>query len=142
MKRLQIHAAASVSLNNVGPVPEERIGSDVSNNYDSFLFNMDSRTRRGTALKGGISYNLKGVILGAKYDRIDPLFRTLGNYYSCVMWRNPGHGGFRYDHNDCASKRNSDANTTTWSTSRTRVRCARSCPGTFPITAARSIPAR
>jgi hypothetical protein len=81
MKRLQIHAAASVSLNNVGPVPEERIGSDVSNNYDSFLFNMDSRTRRGTALKGGISYNLKGVILGAKYDRIDPLFRTLGNYY-------------------------------------------------------------
>ncbi|HRH68033.1 MAG TPA: hypothetical protein PLB89_00865 [Flavobacteriales bacterium] len=81
VKSLQVHAAASVSLNNVGQVPDERSGSDVSNNYDSFLFNVDSRTRRGTAIKGGISYNVHGMIIGAKYDRIEPLFRTLGNYY-------------------------------------------------------------
>lgn len=82
-KGVQVNVTAALSLANQGLVPDERSGSgeEVSNNYDSFLFNLDRGTQHGTAVKGGISYNLRGMVIGAKYDRIDPLFRTLGNYY-------------------------------------------------------------
>ncbi len=82
-KKLQLKVDAAGSLHNVGVVPETREGglADLGNNYDTFLFNMDPRSRRGTAVKAGLSYNMKGTTFGLNYDRIDPLFRTLGNYF-------------------------------------------------------------
>jgi len=82
-KSLQWQLDAAGSLHNVGTVPDERTGdqADVANNYDSFLFNVDPRTRRGTALKTGISYNVRGTTFSANYDRIEPLFQSLGNYF-------------------------------------------------------------
>ena len=82
-KGLQFELDAAASLNNVGTVPQAREGegSELSNDFDSPLFNVDQRSRRGTAVRTGLSYNIKGVTISGKYDRIDPLFRTLGNYY-------------------------------------------------------------
>ena len=82
-KSLQFQADIAGSLLNVGEVPEERTGdlADLANNYDTPLFNVDPRTRRGSAIKSGLSYNVKGTTFSVNYDRIDPLFRTLGNYY-------------------------------------------------------------
>lgn len=82
-KSLQMKVDVAGSLHNVGALPAERSGgfAELGNNYDSFLFNMDPRSRRGSALKAGLSYNLKGTTFSVNYDRIDPLFRTLGNYF-------------------------------------------------------------
>lgn len=82
-KNLQLAVDLAGSLHNVGVLPATREGSfaELGNKYDSFLFNVDPRTRRGTAVKAGLSYNLKGTTFSVNYDRIDPLFRTLGNYY-------------------------------------------------------------
>ncbi len=82
-KRLQWEFNGAGSLHNVGLTPDTREAGavEISNRYDSFLFNMDQRTRRGTALKTGLSYNMKGVTFSVNHDRIDPLFRTLGNYF-------------------------------------------------------------
>ena len=82
-KSLQFQLDAAGSLHNVGVVPDERTGDleEAANKYDSFLFNVDPRSRRGTAIKSGLSYNVKGTTFSLNYDRIDPLFRTLGNYF-------------------------------------------------------------
>jgi hypothetical protein len=82
-KPLQLQVDAAGSLHNVGPKPRTRegAGNEASNDYDSFLFNVDRSTRRGSAVKAGLSYNQKGITLSANYDRIDPLFQSLGNYF-------------------------------------------------------------
>ncbi|MBK8498309.1 MAG: hypothetical protein IPL52_05715 [Flavobacteriales bacterium] len=82
-KSLQWQFDAAGSLHNVGVVPDERTGdlADAANNYDSFLFNVDPRSRRGAAVKTGLSLNVRGTTFSVNYDRIDPLFQTLGNYF-------------------------------------------------------------
>lgn len=82
-KSLQWQLDAAGSLHNVGAVPDERTGdlSAVANDYDTPLFNVDTRSRRGVALKTGLSYNVRGTTFSVNYDRIDPLFMTLGNYF-------------------------------------------------------------
>ncbi len=82
-KRVRLQVDAAFSLDNVGAVPDERTTSqaDISRKYDSFLFNVDPTTRIGTAIKAGLGYSIRGISLAANYERIDPLFRTLGCYY-------------------------------------------------------------
>lgn len=82
-KSLQWQLDAAGSLHNVGLVPETRTGdlAEAANNYDTPLFNVDPRTRRGVAVKTGLSYNVRGTTFSVNYDRIDPLFMTLGNYF-------------------------------------------------------------
>lgn len=82
-KSLQWQLDAAGSLHNVGAVPDERTGdlAAVANEYDSPLFNVDARSRRGVAVKSGLSYNVRGTTFSVNYDRIDPLFMTLGNYF-------------------------------------------------------------
>jgi hypothetical protein len=82
-KAVQVQVDAAGSLHNVGikPATREGGGNEVSNNFDTFLFNLDQSTRRGTALKTGLSYNLRGFTISGHYERIDPLFQTLGNYF-------------------------------------------------------------
>jgi len=82
-KRVRLQVDGAVSLHNLGAVPDERTSTQASasNDYDSFLFNIDPSTRLGTAIKAGLSYNLRGISLATHYERIDPLFRTLGCYY-------------------------------------------------------------
>jgi hypothetical protein len=82
-KPLQLQVDAAGSLHNEGPKPATREGSgnETSNDYDSFLFNLDRSTRRGTAVKTGLTYNRRGFTVSGHYDRIDPLFQSLGNYF-------------------------------------------------------------
>jgi hypothetical protein len=82
-KPLQLQVDAAGSLHNVGPKPSAREGANygASNEYDSFLFNVDPTTRRGSAVKTGLSYNRQGFTISANYDRIAPLFQSLGNYF-------------------------------------------------------------
>ncbi|MBK7944945.1 MAG: hypothetical protein IPJ85_06385 [Flavobacteriales bacterium] len=82
-KPLQLQVDAAGSLHNVGAKPRTREGADneVSNDYDTFLFNLDQSTRRGSAVKTGLSYNMTGFTLSANYERVDPLFQSLGNYF-------------------------------------------------------------
>jgi hypothetical protein len=82
-KPLQLQVDAAGSLHNVGAKPSTREGggNEVSNDYDTYLFNLDRSTRWGTALKTGLSFNQKGFTVSGHYDRIDPLFQSLGNYF-------------------------------------------------------------
>lgn len=82
-KAVQFQFDGAGSLHNVGikPALREGGGNEISNDFDSFLFNMDKSTRRGTAVRTGLSYSLKGFSVSANYERIDPLFQTLGNYF-------------------------------------------------------------
>lgn len=82
-KSLQWQLDAAGSLHNVGvaPLTREGVQGDIANNYDSFLFNLDTRSRRGSAVKTGLSFNVRGTTFSLNYDRIDPLFMTLGNYF-------------------------------------------------------------
>jgi len=82
-KSLQFEFNGAGSLHNVGvkPTVREGGGNETSNDFDSFLFNMDKSTRRGTAVRTGLSYSLHGFAVSANYERIDPLFQTLGNYF-------------------------------------------------------------
>ncbi len=82
-KNLQWQLDAAGSLHNVGLIPAERTGGlgDLANNYDTPLFNIDPRSRRGTAIRTGLCFNVKSATISVNYERIDPLFTTLGNYF-------------------------------------------------------------
>jgi hypothetical protein len=82
-KQLQFQFDMAGSLHNVGVKPATREGPDegISNDYDSPLFNLDRTTRWGTAIRTGLSYNGRGFTVSGNYERIDPLFQTLGNYF-------------------------------------------------------------
>ncbi len=82
-KPLQFQFDVAGSLHNVGvkPATREGPGNELSNDLDSYFFNLDRTTRWGTAIRTGLSYNNRGFTISGNYERIDPLFMTLGNYF-------------------------------------------------------------